>query len=207
MTQPSEDLAALLACPFPHEGGDLLEGSWPAKHQYWVHCPCGAMGPICNSPEAARERWNTRARTLPAAPAEWQRKAAEEIREAVVALSWASDGDFVPGVMAILARHTPGLDAWQRAIEAAAKWHNQQAFEVESEHPGIQGSNSQKRRRNLHLKSAEALRALSTVSEDAGEETVARALAKEDGCPERWDDGYRYIHLARAAIRAMRDGR
>lgn len=54
------ELTALADCPFPHVGAELLAGSWAARHQYWIHCPCGAMGPVCDSPEKARAAWNKR---------------------------------------------------------------------------------------------------------------------------------------------------
>lgn len=53
-------------------------------------------------------------------------KAAEEIHEAVVALSWARDGDFVPAVAAIILRHSaaPGLrlTGEERSNVENAKW-------------------------------------------------------------------------------------
>jgi hypothetical protein len=47
------------------------------------------------------------------------------------------------------------------AVEECARWHDEQASRIAAEHPGMEGSNSQKRRRNHHLTSAAAIRALS----------------------------------------------
>lgn len=51
-------------------------------------------------------------------------------------------------------------DEW---LEKAARYHDDAADTVAAEHPGIQGSKSQKRRRRHHIESATAIRALKTT--------------------------------------------
>jgi hypothetical protein len=63
------------------------------------------------------------------------------------------------------------------AIEECARWHDDRADRIAAEHPGMQGSNSQRRRRNHHLKSAAAIRALQpTLEIDALVERAAIVL-------------------------------
>jgi hypothetical protein len=124
------------------------------------------------------------------------------------------------------ARALPSMaEGFNAGVEAAAKWHERQAFEADMEHPGVQGSKSQKRRASLHRMSADALRALAqpSASTAAGDgltarqslDVVAHRLAASlemlimdygDVPDENSDvDGQMVMKDARAVLRVYRD--
>lgn len=188
MTTPPRDAAALAPCPFCGSS-NVAQGA--SRDQISVWCFCGARGPDVPFPEncdpvppirECHALWNTRTEIAAAlraplsTPTESHRLAAEEIDAYYVAfveeaLKTLRDGgkertraEVRRDVASLITKHCAPLplsgDEW---LEKAARHHDDAADTVAAEHPGIQGSKSQKRRRRHHIESAAAIRALKST--------------------------------------------